>query len=173
MSAIVGPSQRVCSSPTLVSTWTFERDHVGGVVAPAEPGLDHRDLDLARGELGVRGGGQRLELRHAVVAVERAVDELGGARGALDRGGERGRLEVGVVDPDPLGERDQVRRQVGAGAQPVPARIAAIIRVVEDLPLVPTTWIESNRRSGWPSAVISRRMRSRPKRIPNSSSDSR
>ena len=38
---------------------------------------------------------------------------------------------------------------------------------------MPTTWIERNCRSGWPSAVISRRMRSRPNRIPNSSSDSR
>ena len=56
---------------------------------------------------------------------------------------------------------------------PCSARIAAIIRTVEDLPLVPTTWIESNCRSGWSSAVISRRMRSRPNRIPNNSSDSR
>jgi len=30
-------------------------------------------------------------------------------RGALDRGRELGRPEVGVVDPDPLGERHQVR----------------------------------------------------------------
>ena len=36
-------------------------------------------------------------------------------RRPLDRRGELGRLEIGVVDPDPLGERDQVRRQVGAG----------------------------------------------------------
>ena len=35
--------------------------------------------------------------------------------------------------------------------RPWRARIAAIIRVVEDLPLVPTTWIDSKRRSGCPS----------------------
>ena len=48
MSAIVGPSQRVCSRPTLVSTQTAGVEHVGGVPAPAEAGLDDRDLDLAR-----------------------------------------------------------------------------------------------------------------------------
>ena len=47
------------------------------------------------------------------------------------------------------------------------------MRVVEVLPFVPTTWIVSNRRSGEPSTVIIRRMRSRPKRIPNSSSERR
>ena len=45
------------------------------------------------------------------------------------------------------------------------------MRVVEDLPLVPSTWIASKRRSGDPSAVIIRRILSRPKRIPNSSSE--
>src|SRR6201986_1371899 len=50
--------------------------------------------------------------------------------------------------------------------------MGAIIRVVEDLPLVPTPWMDSNARSGCPSAVIRRRIRSRPKRIPNSSSES-
>ena len=47
------------------------------------------------------------------------------------------------------------------------------MRVVEDLPLVPTTWIASKRRCGEPSAVIIRRIRSRPKRMPNSSSERR
>src|SRR5918992_1770585 len=46
-------------------------------------------------------------------------------------------------------------------------------RAVDDLPLVPTTWIEAKRRWGMPSTVISLCMRSRPKRIPNSSSPSR
>src|SRR6476659_859363 len=45
------------------------------------------------------------------------------------------------------------------------------MRVVEDLPLVPRTWIASKLRSGEPSAVIMRRIRSRPKRMPNSSSE--
>ena len=45
------------------------------------------------------------------------------------------------------------------------------MRVVEDLPLVPTTWMESKARSGCPSAVISRRMRSSSKRMPKRSSE--
>lgn len=49
------------------------------------------------------------------------------------------------------------------------ARIAAIIRVVDDLPLLPTTWIESKRSCGLSNTVISRRIRSSPNRIPNSS----
>ena len=53
------------------------------------------------------------------------------------------------------------------------SRIAAIIRVVEDFPFVPTTWMLAKRRSGEPSAVIMRRILSRPKRIPNSSSERR
>ena len=51
-------------------------------------------------------------------------------------------------------------------------RIAAVIRTVDDLPLVPTTWTAPKRSCGEPSAVSSRRMRSRPNRMPNSSSDS-
>ena len=47
------------------------------------------------------------------------------------------------------------------------------MRVVEDLPLVPSTWIVSKRCWGEPSAVIIRRIRSSPKRIPNSSSERR
>ena len=47
------------------------------------------------------------------------------------------------------------------------------MRVVEDLPLVPTTWTERKRRCGEPSTVIMRRIRSRPKRMPNSSSERR
>ena len=47
------------------------------------------------------------------------------------------------------------------------------MRVVEDFPFVPTTWITSKRLCGEPSAVISRRIRSSPKRMPNSSSERR
>ena len=46
-------------------------------------------------------------------------------------------------------------------------------RTVEDLPFVPTTWIDAKRRCGIPSTVISLCMRSRPKRMPNSSRPSR
>src|SRR4051794_39511855 len=53
------------------------------------------------------------------------------------------------------------------------SRIAATMRVVDDLPLVPTTWIDAKRRWGMPRTVISLCMRSRPKRMPNSSRPSR
>ena len=47
------------------------------------------------------------------------------------------------------------------------------MRTVEDLPFVPTTWMDSKRRCGDPIAVINRCMRSSPKRIPNSSRERR
>ena len=50
---------------------------------------------------------------------------------------------------------------------------AAIIRVTEDLPLVPTTWIEAKRCWGSPSAVVSLCIRSRPSFQPIGSSESR
>ena len=56
---------------------------------------------------------------------------------------------------------------------PCASSSAAVKRTVEDLPLVPTTWTARKRSCGEPSTVSSRRMRSRPKRIPNSSSESR
>ena len=62
--------------------------------------------------------------------------------------GEGGAGELAPVDADALGERDQVRRQVGPVATPWRRRSAAVIRTVEDLPLVPTTWTEAKARSG-------------------------
>ena len=56
---------------------------------------------------------------------------------------------------------------------PWPSSSAAIIRVVDDLPFDPVTWIARKRSCGDPSAVIRRRIRSSPKRIPNISSESR
>ena len=50
---------------------------------------------------------------------------------------------------------------------------AAIIRVTEDLPLVPTTWIEAKRCWGIPSTVLSLCIRSRPSFQPIGSSPSR
>ena len=56
-------------------------DDVGGVVAAAEPGLEHRHVDAGRLELAERGGRQQLELRHDVAGRRaRAVDELGGVQ---------------------------------------------------------------------------------------------
>ena len=90
-------------------------DHVGRVVASAETRLDHRHLHLLAGQLGVGGRGQRLELRHLVVGLGVAVDQRRRPAGAADRGPELRLGDVVAVDADPLGERLQVRRQVGAG----------------------------------------------------------
>ena len=155
-----------------MSTVTRGVDHAGRVVAPAEAGLDDRDLDLALGHLPQRGGRQQFELRHVVVLGERAVDALGGPRRARDRRARtrrrraRARRSARARGRRPGAARCR-RRCAARGA----ARIAAVIRVVEDLPLVPSTWIVSKRRSGEPSTVIMRRIRSSPKRIPNSSSE--
>ena len=69
-------------------------EHVRRVVAPAEPRLDHGDVDLARRELGERGGGQHLELRRAV--------------GVRPDARERA-LEVGVGSPSTWIRSDQPR----------------------------------------------------------------
>src|SRR6266516_6615441 len=45
--------------------------------------------------------------------------------------------------------------------------------VVEDLPLVPTTWIDSKLRCGEPRRSIRARILCSPKRMPNSSSERR
>ena len=56
---------------------------------------------------------------------------------------------------------------------PCASKRAAIIRVTEDLPLVPTTWIEAKRCWGMPSTVVSLRIRSRPSFQPIGCRDSR
>ena len=56
---------------------------------------------------------------------------------------------------------------------PCASSSAAVIRVTEDLPLVPTTWIEAKRCCGNPSAVVSLRIRSSPSRQPTGSSEFR
>ena len=56
---------------------------------------------------------------------------------------------------------------------PCASSSAAIIRVTEDLPLVPTTWIEAKRCCGRPSRVLSLCIRSNPSFQPIGSSESR
>ena len=106
-----------------------------------------------------------------VVLGERAIDAFRRPRRACDSGGEGFRVELASVDEDAFAIGDEVGREVSAGPQAVLLRIAAVMRVVEDLPLVPNTWTASKRRSGDPRTVIIRRILSRPKRIPNSSSE--
>ena len=77
------------------------------------------------------------------------------------------RISVRWVQRSACGER-----QAPAG-RPCASSSAAVIRVTEDLPLVPTTWIEAKRCWGRPSAVVSLCIRSRPSRQPTGSSESR
>ena len=63
-------------------------DDVRGVPAPAQAGLDDRDLDAAARELVEGRGRDELELRDAVVGPQRAVDHLGRVARALDGRGE-------------------------------------------------------------------------------------
>jgi len=58
-------------------------------------------------------------------------------------------------------------------AMPCASSSAAAIRVTEDLPLVPTTWIEAKRCWGIPRRVQSVCIRSRPSFQPIGSSESR
>ena len=175
MSAIVGPSQRVCSRPTLVSTDDGRVEHVGGVVAPAEAGLDDRDLDPARGELGERRGGQQLELGDAVAARERAVDLARRRAAARSTAAPKALgVEVGVADADALGEarrgaargRRRCARRGPRGSPRSCARSSSCRSCRR-------RGSARKARCGLPSAVSSRRMRSSPKRMPNSSSESR
>ena len=76
----------------------------------------------------------------------RALDQLGGAAGAADGGTELRRGEVLVADRGSARRRRPGaargrRRYAGRDG----ARMAEIIRVVEDLPLVPTTWMDCKR----------------------------
>ena len=90
MSATVGPSQRVCSRPTFVSTCTARRDDVGRVAAPAEARpRRRRPRTPGVGELAVGGGGQRLELRDAGRRASSVRSTFSAARArARDRGRE-------------------------------------------------------------------------------------
>ena len=142
-----GPASACARGPTLVSTWTARGDHVRRVVAPAQAGLDDRRRRPRHRQLGEGGGGEHLELGDPVVLRERAVDQLGRVRRALDGGREGGRgrcrapsMRIRSANETRCGE------SVGAGrARRGGARIAAVMRTVEDLPFVPTTWIDVKR----------------------------
>ena len=90
-------------------------DHARGVVAASEPGLDDGHRDPGTGQLPVGGGGQRLELGHAVAGLERAIDLRGRLGGAGDRLCKALVGHRAATDLDPLGPRDEMRGQVGAG----------------------------------------------------------
>ena len=84
-------------------------DHVRGVEAAAEAGLDHGDLHPAPRQLVVRRRGEGLELRHVVVGLRGAVHELRRLRRARDRRGE-----VGLRDGcSPTSMRSRNERRCG------------------------------------------------------------
>ena len=116
--------------------------HAGRVVAPAEAGLDDRDLDPAPRQLVERRGGDQLELGHAVARLQPAVDLRGRRRRRAARR-RRTRPARGRGRRSGCARRTSVR----CGERNAPARTpcasssAAVMRTVELLPFVPTTWI--------------------------------
>ena len=119
MSAIVGPSQRVCSSPTLVSTTTGARSTPVASWRPPRPASTTATSTPRRASSSNAAAVDQLELGHAVALLQPAVDLRRRRGGALDRGAERAGLEVAVADPDALGEARQVRREERARAHAV------------------------------------------------------
>ena len=149
-------------------------EHVGRVVAAAQAGLDHGDLDLAPRQLVERGRGQQLELGDAI-AVAGPVDLRRGRRGALDRGAEL-RRPTGRASPTRIRSANVVR----CGDRYAPVRTPVRLQQRRREPHGRGLAVGARRRArrgsapaASPSAVSSRRIRSRPKRIPNSSSESR
>ena len=129
---------------------------------PGRPARSTRRPSAPRtGSRGLAGRASGRRARRRGPRAETAAANAASARDRRRRSGSARRTRTGAGTD---------RRRCGARARSGSRRSSA---TVEDLPFVPTTWIDSNRRSGWPSAVISRRMRSSPNRIPNSSSESR
>ncbi len=168
MSARVGPSQR-CARGRRWSGPGRRRQDVGRVEAPAEPRLEDRHVDLLGRQIGHAAAVSRLEgvTRSSSPPVRSTA---GGARGALDGRGEALGRRVAVVDAHALGERHQVRRRVAPRAGPWRWRIAASSASPSSCRWSRPRGSRVSPRGGWSSAVSRRRIRSRPKRIPNSSS---
>ena len=149
-------------------------DRVGRVQPPSQPGLDHGGVEVGGGEGDEGGRGGDLELGHGLALLEGAVDGLGGLGRAGDGGGELGRADLARRR---ISTRSDQREGCGEtqapAATPCASSRAAVIRVTEDLPFVPTTWIEAKRCWGIPSIVQSRCIRSRPSFQPIGSSESR
>jgi hypothetical protein len=92
-------------------------EDVGGVVAPAEPGLDHRGVDPGRGE-GLEGHRrERLELGDGLLG--RQPEPLRRGPDGLHRVREGTVGQGAAVDLDPLGPVLDVRREVGADPHPL------------------------------------------------------
>ena len=174
MSATVGPSQRVCSRPTLVSTTTGARSTPVASWRPPRPASTTATSTPRRASSSNAAAVSTSNWVTRSPSSQPAVDLRGRLRGALHGGAERVGLEV-ARRRSGCARRSDVR----CGERNAPVRTpcasssAAVMRTVELLPFVPTTWIAPKRSCGEPSAVSSRRIRSRPKRMPNSSRPSR
>ena len=83
----------------------------------------------------------------------------------------------GPISAPPIRIRSDQRSRWGEtiapARTPCASSSAAVIRVTEDLPLVPTTWIEAKRCCGMPSSAFIRCIRSSPSFQPIGSSESR
>ena len=119
MSATVGPSQRVCSRPTFVSTATAASSTLVASQRPPRPASTTATSTSRRASSSSAAAVSSSNWVTRSPPRERAIDLGGGGRGALHGGAEGVGREVLVADPDPLGEGDQVRREVGAGAHAV------------------------------------------------------
>ncbi len=173
MSATVGPSQRVCSRPTLVSTTTGARSTPVASWRPPRPASTTATSTPRRASSSnaaavissnwvTRSPGSSPRSTFAAAAAARCT-------AAPNASGSRSRSPIRIRSANVVrcGERNAPVRT------PCASSSAAVMRTVELLPFVPTTWIALKRSCGVPSAVSSRRMRSSPKRMPNSSSPSR
>ena len=149
ISSRVSPSTSVCSSPTFVSTTTGAREHVRRVEPPAEACLDHRSVDALANSASA-----------AAVSTSNCVapSALGRRR---ERARPRARSPSGSVSSRSC-QPDTCGLVYAPTRRPFARRSAAIIRVVVDLPFVPTTWIDGYVSWGSPSSASSARIRSSP-----------
>src|SRR5829696_3209283 len=173
MSVIVGPSQRVCSRPTLVSTATgAARTFVASWRPPSPASTTATSTPRsASSENAAAVSSSNCVTRSPPVSVRSTLTAAAAARStaAPNASGSR--------SASPMRMRSAKVERWGDKYAPVrrpwASRIAAAIRTVELLPFVPTTWIARNARCGLPRAVSRRRIRSSPNFIPNSSRERR
>ena len=172
ISSSVSPRYSVCSRPTEVSTVTCDGSTLVASRRPPSPASITADVDAGRRQRDERGRGVGLELGHGLALVERAVRRprppARPARRRRRTRHRRSRLRRS-------GSARASARRAGTGRRrrdlPCASSSAAVISVTDDLPFVPTTWIEAKRCCGIPSTETSRRIRSSPKRIPSGVSE--
>ena len=135
----VGPSQRVCSRPTLVSTTTGASSTLVASWRPPRPASTTATSTPRRGQLGERRGREELELGDAV-ALPSVRSTSAAAPAARWTAAPKA---SGPRSASPI--RTRSANDVRCGERYVPvrtpcvSRMAALIRAVDDLPLVPTT----------------------------------